>query len=168
MCKRTPHVEAYLSIHLYVSPPMSVNHWTDFSNSLNVVRKFRMSAHLWPEEGKQAVSKINRWGIFVLHYRVHRFQYCCFYDRRIWYGERLHVHSMTLRCAERYGRRWLCSYLGYGRQGSLGARPQQEVAEARDVHVPQATHHKAADAAVPVGPGLGGRLLLQQGKNLLQ
>jgi hypothetical protein len=54
------------------------------------------------------------------------------------------------------------SYLGYGWQGGLGTRTKQEVAEGRDVHIAQATHHEAADAAIPRGVGVRGRLLLQQ------
>ena len=55
----------------------------------------------------------------------------------------------------------LVYYLGNWRQGGVGARAQEEVAEARDVDVPQTTHHEAPDASVPLWPMLRGWFLLQ-------
>jgi hypothetical protein len=54
------------------------------------------------------------------------------------------------------------SYLAYGWQGGLRARPQQEVAQGSNVDVPQATDHEIANPPVPWGPVLVGRLQLQR------
>jgi len=54
------------------------------------------------------------------------------------------------------------SYLAYGRQGGLWARPQQKVAQGSNVDVPQATDHEIANPPVTRGPVFGRRLQLQK------